>query len=500
VLFNIKKSHDEVEKTRTRNADPSDAAMLGPLRQDLTLAWNSLEPALRNITELSSQIQYILIIVTNWLAQRLQCGTKLGFMVDSVINHVFSGNVSHLVVAQLCCACAILGRWSDVHELKVLLASADPMTLQKRFEDYNFLARTSLYNLDLRTICELAETLAPVYGFFVDSPVRLDYTCFDFSICDLSPPATLDESALGFTPSSGQLSWKCAKLRSMRIKGPTDPEFREIKVNARQTLTILCTGRVGRMRNISNIQLVLNGAVSANEMDLSGYQVVKTVMPAGFDSNQDAQAAVAVDAVAASEDQDDSAESAKVEEIEESPTAGAFKHAEKPQLRRERLHIQRDADKKIRNVWKGTYLVTHELMENQEEDIEKEMMQIINAGAEVTEGADAENGAEAETSTTTEDDKPKEPNADSLLEGLMKILQKSAASQKQVVLRVESEIEMEFTPFINLIEAPSELAGLFSADLQRMHDYLMSLPHVDVTPVAAPAAPAVTVDKADESK
>lgn len=136
------------------------AIQLGLTRQDMLVGWQILEPSVRQLSQHSQQTQYHLCIMSLFLAQRLQSGEKLALVLDASLPHVLIGAVSPLLVPQLCCACAMLGRWADLHQIKTLLAAYNADILKQRYEDYNYLARISLVNLDLRSVCEAAEQLS----------------------------------------------------------------------------------------------------------------------------------------------------------------------------------------------------------------------------------------------------------------------------------------------------------------------------------------------------
>jgi hypothetical protein len=65
-----------------------------------------------------------------------------------------------LCIPQLCCACAMLGRWADLDHLATLLSSQQPAVWSKRIYDYKEMARESILNVDLRLVCEWAGRLA----------------------------------------------------------------------------------------------------------------------------------------------------------------------------------------------------------------------------------------------------------------------------------------------------------------------------------------------------
>ena len=117
------------------------------------------------ITRQSSSSQFVHLVFGEYFPIVLcaQSGAKLASLVDTTLPLLFSGELVVTAAPQVCCACATLGRWAELHEIKVLLSNVDPVMMRKRYADYQYLARTSAYNLDLQAICEAAERLAPTY-------------------------------------------------------------------------------------------------------------------------------------------------------------------------------------------------------------------------------------------------------------------------------------------------------------------------------------------------
>ncbi len=174
----------------------------GKMRIDFAKAWTLLEKDVKNMEALSDHEQYITVIVGSWLTQRLQNGTGLALLFDCTSKGlwrqrvcvcerecvcergrerervclyvcVFGGSrmtFSESICFMVCvlprhvlvydgfsCAVFCLSPTGQLHELKTLFSTSSGHLLHTRFNDYHFLARSSLANVDLRVVCELAD-------------------------------------------------------------------------------------------------------------------------------------------------------------------------------------------------------------------------------------------------------------------------------------------------------------------------------------------------------
>ena len=141
--------------------DEDEIAQAGQMRQDLNTAWQFIEPMLKSLHSITQQQQYQLMIFANFLAQRLQSGSKLSLMADAYVAGIIDrADTEVLCIPQLCCACAMLGRWADLDHLATHLSTLQPAVWSKRIRDYKDMALESMLNVDLRLVCEWAGRLA----------------------------------------------------------------------------------------------------------------------------------------------------------------------------------------------------------------------------------------------------------------------------------------------------------------------------------------------------
>ena len=139
----------------------NEAEQAGQLRKDLNTAWEFIEPLFKQLPNITQQKQYHLMIFANFLAQRLQSGAKLSQLTDAFVTGIIDRQDTEvLCIPQLCCACAVLGRWADLDHLATHLSTIDPQVWSKRLEDYKDMALESLLNFDLRLLCDWAGRLA----------------------------------------------------------------------------------------------------------------------------------------------------------------------------------------------------------------------------------------------------------------------------------------------------------------------------------------------------
>jgi hypothetical protein len=278
------------------------------------------------------------------------------------------------------------------------------------------------------------------------------------------------------------------------------------------THTLLITGALGRMRNISSTQMVLHGVVTADRIELEGHEFVTAapISMAAAAAISKATAAPSESAAAASSDAAAPAEAASSSSSSSSTdTEAAAAAAAQPTaqqlademsaesirisqaggrlLRRERMSLTRRrsppsasaseaALRAAQNVWVGTYLITHETVGEAPEDmLSKKMMDVLN---------------------TIEKEEPNGAENEAVMNTMMSLVDQAveAAHQPRVVLSILSEIEIEFTPSRNFDEPPNTYVNIFHSDLIRFAELIDGVEEAEKAIAFAKTAKAFTLN------
>jgi hypothetical protein len=334
----------------------------------------------------------------------------------------------------------------------------------------------------------LGDILIRIFFFFVSVHIIFLTYCQASALAQVSPPQ--------------DLRWRICRLRALRLKlaGDPDQEFRDIPLTDGRTQSLMSTGRLARMRNVSNVFLTLNGLCTEQRMELLGYEYVRA-MPSGAAASglaggeggrtsrqasperaptTDASADAATDGVTATEDSAALATSTSMATATATPvtsvtSVGEALGEEQRQLRREMLSLTKVAGPGLTQKWVGTYRITHEVVSARPTDsIERDIMKNLTEASLAAEQAN-----DQPTGDTAGDEQPaaavegkSESKNEDILTKMINLMSDFASQQPKIVLDMKHDIELEFTPFINYIEEPGEYSALFGVDLHRFHELL----------------------------
>jgi hypothetical protein len=310
----------------------------------------------------------------------------------------------------------------------------------------------------------------------------------------------------------------------MLFRNPLKPDAQEPRtLPTPMSYTLLTTGALGRMRNISATQMVLHGVVTADRIELEGQEYIvaqpistasaaaiakataattpadaaaSSDAPAPSDSaapSEDSSSAAAAPAVAVAPSTETTAVAAQptaqqqademaAESIRISQAGGRLLRRERMSLTRRRLpaaassSVSEAAQRAAQNVWTGSYLITHETVGGNaapEDLLTQKMMNMLNA-------------AEKEAN----DEKNEE-----VMESLVNLIEEASktAHQPRIVLSIPHEIEIEFTPSCNFDERPNTYVNLFQSDLIRFAELVDGLEQAEAAIALARTAKAFTL-------